>query len=208
MTLPPDIPATQLEYSSLPGGSRVVIESTELGVLVRIPPAPFGYVVAGCIFALLMLLALTFCVVDLILNAGIYGKLVIAKVGFLAVVVLAFWPAAIVILVQAYRRRGVPTVLTVSGDKLILVTPQLPTLHHEFSIAEVRIKVRPGGFELPSFQRVGHLDIIGNKTTMQLLRGRRLREIAFVSHTLNGAIEKNRPGTPAQDLLEPASSGN
>ena len=96
----------------------------------------------------------------------------------MCVVVLTFWPAVIVTVWQSIRRRGVPTICTVNGQMLIVITPDQPKLRREFELHPgLEIRVHPTGINLPAFRRTAELHVPQRGGVFKMLGGHDLREL-------------------------------
>jgi hypothetical protein len=192
LTDPASRDTPKLEYSVLPSRSRITIEPTEQGVTVRIPPRSIFIPLGAVIVTSLMLLPMTLAIsITLLRQHRLYAD-EWATLIFLGAVVTICWPLVVMVTWQTIRRRRVPTVLTVTGSALILVTPEHPKLRREFPIDEdLHLIVKPRGYGV-GFLRLrplGALHIAQKGATFMCLQGRDLREIQGIAHTLTEAMK-------------------
>jgi hypothetical protein len=180
-----DVATPKLTYSGLPAGSRIMAEPTAQGVTIHIPPTSIAYTILGCAFASVMLFPMTFAMISWLAHGGINHADEVGIFIFMALVLLFFWPTVIVIVWQAIRRRRVPTICTVSGPTLILITPDHPTMRHTFAIDDdLQVAAFPRGIGI-TLRTTGELRIAKFGERFILLRGRDYREVQWIARALN-----------------------
>jgi hypothetical protein len=184
----------KLQYTALPPRSRVVVEPTDSGVVVRVPVSSKLETIAAFGFAGMMVGVLSIALArSLRYSDSTRWPVDWIRGGLLVVVTLAFWIAMVVVAYQTIRRRNVPIVLTVLEGNLILITPDQPTLRHEYPLDEgLQIRARPRGLSIPLFVRRGELQIVHHRSKFVVLRNRDMREVNFIVTTLNDAIGANQ----------------
>ena len=116
-----------------PQARGLIVEPMENGVTIRYPPVPVLKAILSCLFAALMLFPMTAGIVYAVCKPDHLVASDLPPIIFMGLVVVTFWPVVIIVVWQSFHRRRVPTICTVNGPTLVIITPDQPKLRARVS---------------------------------------------------------------------------